>query len=180
MPFTISMTEAGLIDACLANDRIAQKKLYDRYKKAMYTLAYRITNDFELADEALQDAFLNVFRNLSKFRRESTLGAWIKTIVVRTSIKTLKKKVSFESFEDYKSEGDMIDWSDHLAMDYLEKAIKSLPEGYRAVFVLIEVEGYAHKEVAKMLEISEGTSKSQLFHAKRKLRDLLKSFDLSY
>ena len=65
-------------------------------------------------------------------------------------------------------------------MDYLEKAIKSLPEGYRAVFVLIEVEGYAHKEVAEMLDISEGTSKSQLYHAKRKLRDLLKSFDLSY
>ena len=180
MPFTISMTEAGLIDACIANDRLAQKKLYDRYKKAMYTLAYRITGDFELADEALQDAFLNVFRNLSKFRRESTLGAWIKTIVVRTSIKTVKKKINFESFEDYKTEGDFVDWGDHLAMDYLEKAIKSLPEGYRAVFVLIEVEGYAHKEVAKMLDISEGTSKSQLYHAKRKLRDLLKSFDLSY
>ena len=180
MHFTISMTESGLIDACIANDRMAQKKLYDRYKKAMYTLAYRITGDFELADEALQDAFLNVFRHLSKFRRESTLGAWIKTIVVRTSIKTLKKKVTFESFEDYKSEGDYVDWGDHLAMDYLEKAIKSLPEGYRAVFVLIEVEGYTHKEVGKMLDISEGTSKSQLFHAKRKLRDLLKSFDLSY
>ena len=180
MPFTINMTESGLIDACIANDRMAQKKLYDRYKKAMYTLAYRITGDFELADEALQDAFLNIFRHLSSFRRESTLGAWIKIIVVRTSIKTLKKKVTFESFEDYKSEGDYIDWGDHLAMDYLEKAIKSLPEGYRSVFVLIEVEGYTHKEVGKMLEISEGTSKSQLFHAKRKLRDLLKSFDLSY
>ena len=100
--------------------------------------------------------------------------------MVRTSIKTVKKKVNFESFEDYKTEGDFIDWGDHLAMDYLEKAIKSLPEGYRAVFVLIEVEGYAHKEVAEMLDISEGTSKSQLYHAKRKLRDLLKSFDLSY
>ena len=180
MSFTISMTEAGLIDACIANDRLAQKKLYDRYKKAMYTLAYRITGDFELADEALQDAFLSIFRNLSKFRRESTLGAWIKTIVVRTSIKTVKKKLVFEPFEDYKSDGDYIDWSDHLVMDYLEKAIKSLPEGYRAVFVLVEVEGFAHKEVAELLEISEGTSKSQLYHAKRKLRDLLKSFDLSY
>ncbi len=180
MPFTISMTEAGLIDACIANDRLAQKKLYDRYKKAMYTLAYRITGNFELADEALQDAFLNVFRNLPKFRRESTLGAWIKTIVVRTSLKIIKKKIVFDPFEDYKNDNNFIDWSDHLAMDYLEMAIRSLPEGYRSVFVLVEVEGFAHKEVAEMLEISEGTSKSQLFHAKRKLRDLLKSYDLSF
>ena len=180
MHFTLSMTEAGLIDACIANDRLAQKRLYDRYKKAMYTIAYRITGDFELADEALQDAFLSVFRNIAKFRRESTLGAWIKTIVVRTSIKTVKKKMVFEPLEDYKIESGMIDWGDHLAMDYLEKAIKSLPDGYRAVFVLIEVEGYAHKEVAKMLEISEGTSKSQLFYAKRKLRELLKSYDHNY
>ena len=154
--------------------------LYQNYSGAIYGTILRIVSDEAVAQEALQDAFLNVFRNLSKFRRESTLGAWIKTIVVRTSIKTVKKKVNFESFEDYKTEGDFIDWGDHLAMDYLEKAIKSLPEGYRAVFVLIEVEGYAHKEVAKMLDISEGTSKSQLYHAKRKLRDLLKSFDLSY
>ena len=65
-------------------------------------------------------------------------------------------------------------------MDYLEKAIKSLPEGYRTIFVLVEIEGYAHKEVAEMLDISAGTSKSQLFYAKRKLRELLKSYDLNY
>ncbi len=180
MPFTFSMTESGLIDACIANDRLAQKRLYDRYKKAMYTIAYRITGDFDLADEALQDAFLSVFRNISKFRRESTLGAWIKTITVRTAIKTVKKKITFEPFEDYKNENETIDWGDHLAMDYLEKAIKSLPEGYRTIFVLVEIEGYAHKEVAEMLDISAGTSKSQLFYAKRKLRELLKSYDLNY
>lgn len=179
MRATQRMTEIELIDSCIANDRLAQKQLYERYQKAMYTLAYRVTGSFELADEVLQDAFLSVFRNLSKFRRESTLGAWIKTIVVRTAIKQLKKKTSFEPIEDYRMGDRFIDWGTHLDVEYLEKAIRALPEGYRAVFVLVEVEGYAHKEVAKMLGISDGTSKSQLFYAKKKLRDLLKVYGVS-
>ncbi len=179
MSFTISMTEAELIDACLANSRRAQKDLYDRYKQAMYTIAYRITGSFEEAEEVLQDAFLSVFRNLGNFRRESTLGAWIKTIVVRTAIKKVKKKIYFEPLEDHHQRKEVVNWaSAKLDVDYLEKAIKQLPEGYRTVFVLVEVEGYGHKEIAGMLDISEGTSKSQLFHAKKKLRNILESYEL--
>ncbi len=174
------MTETELIDACIRQERLAQKQMYDRYCKAMYTLAYRVTGSFELADEVLQDAFLSIFRNISKFRRESTLGAWIKTIVVRTALKQLKKKQLFEPIEDYKMGDRFVDWGNHLDAEYLEKAINALPEGYRAVFVLIEIEGYAHKEVAEMLNISDGTSKSQLFYAKRKLRELLKTYGISY
>jgi len=175
MSFVISMTEVELIESCLANDRLAQKALYDRYRKAMYTIAYRMTGDFELANDVLQDAFVNIFRKLSKFRRESTLGAWIKTIVVRTALKKIKQRRSFVELEDKHTSG-MVDWGDYLQTEYLEKAIKNLPDGYRAVFVMIEIEGYAHKEVAEMLEISEGTSKSQLFHAKKKLRKTLQQY----
>jgi len=117
MSFTISNTESSLVEACLQNDRLAQKALYDRYKDAMYTVAYRITNDFDLAQDVLQDAFIQIFKGLKNFRKEST------------------------------------------------------------VFVLIEIEGYPHKEVAKMLNISEGTSKSQLFHAKKKLREYLNNME---
>ncbi|MEL7064174.1 MAG: sigma factor, partial [Bacteroidota bacterium] len=76
--------EVALLERCLQQDRLAQKELYDKYKDAMYTLCYRITNDFELAQDALQEAFVGVFRGLNKFRKQSSLGAWIKTIVVRT------------------------------------------------------------------------------------------------
>lgn len=177
MSFTLSMTESKLIDACLANNRRAQKDLYDRYKDAMYTIAYRITGSYEEAEEVLQDAFLSIFRNLGQFRRESTLGAWIKTIVTRTALKKIKKKVYFDPIEDHHQREEFIDWgATRLDVDYLEKAINQLPEGYRAVFVLVEIEGYPHKEIAKMLNISEGTSKSQLFHAKKKLRVLLESY----
>ncbi|MCB0569420.1 MAG: RNA polymerase sigma factor [Phaeodactylibacter sp.] len=167
---TTSMTEAELIDACLADDRLAQKLLYDRYSQGMYTVAFRITSDFELANDVLQEAFIKVFRGLPGFRRESTLGAWIKAIVVRTALSKLRREHRFEPLDgNYRDEP--IDWGHRLDVEYLEKAIQGLPEGYRAVFVLIEVEGYSHKEVAEMLGISVGTSKSQLFYAKKRLRD---------
>lgn len=178
MAFTISMTEAELIKSCLANNRLAQKQLYDRYKRAMYTVAYRIMGEKELANDVLQEAFVKVFRGLAKFRQESTLGAWIKTIVVRTALSKIKKEKNFEELTEQHTEG-MIDWGDFLQVEYLEKAIQSLPEGYRAVFVLIEVEGYAHKEVAKLLNISIGTSKSQLFYAKKRLRKILGKYGYS-
>lgn len=169
-----SMTETELIDRCLANDRLAQKDLYDRYCKAMYSAAYRITGDFELANDVLQDAFIKIFRALPKFRRESTLGAWIKTIVVRTALSKVKQQRHLEPIEEHEyALGHTIDWGSRMDADYLEQAILALPEGYRAVFVLIEVEGYTHKEVADMLDISVGTSKSQLFHAKKRLRATL-------
>lgn len=165
------MTDAQLIAQCLSHNRLAQKELYDRYKTAMYTLAYRICNDFGLADEVLQDAFLQVFRYLHTFRQESTLGAWIKTIVVRTAYKKKKKLIRFEPLDN--REGNKIEWGNELDTDYLEKAILALPAGYRMVFILVEIEGYSHQEVGEFLGISTGTSKSQLFHAKKKLKAFL-------
>lgn len=175
MNYATSMTETDLIQACLDNNPLAQKELYDKYSGAMFTTAYRITNDYEMAADVLQEAFVKIFRNLQQFRRESTLGAWIKTIVVRTALSKIKRKTHFEALEDHHTK-DMVDWGHHLDVEYLERAIQSLPEGYRAVFVMVEVEGYAHKEVADMLGISVGTSKSQLFYAKKKLRQLLAPF----
>jgi len=123
-----------------------------------------------LANDVLQEAFVKIFRHLGTFRKESTLGAWIKTIVVRTALTRVKREVYTESLEDHHHKDQVIDWGHRLDVDYLEKAIQALPAGYRSVFVMIEVEGYSHQEVADMLGISVGTSKSQLFYAKKKLR----------
>jgi RNA polymerase sigma-70 factor (ECF subfamily) len=173
---TKSMTESELIEGCLAHDRLAQRELYERYCKAMYTAAYRITNDFDSANDVLQDAFIKVFRALPKFRQESTLGAWIKTIVVRTALSHIKRQLRFEPLEHHVGD-EAIDWGHRLDVEYLERAIQALPEGYRAVFVLVEIEGYPHKEVAEMLGVSVGTSKSQLFHAKKRLRETLEYYN---
>ena len=139
----------------------------------MYTSAYRITGDFDLAGEVLQDAFLSVFRNIAKFEGRSTLGAWIKAIVVRTALKKVERRRTFEALPDSFADGQ-VDWgSQPIEAEYLERAIQALPDGFRTVFVMAEIEGYAHREIAEMLGISEGTSKSQLFHAKKRLRETL-------
>ena len=117
-------TQNQLIAQCLAQDRLAQRTLYDQYRRAMFTLAYRITGDFEAAAEVLQDAFLQVFKGLNNFRNESTLGAWIKTIVVRTAYRQLKTRVVFAELPPQYGE-TKIDYGDDSDIEYLEKAIQS-------------------------------------------------------
>lgn len=168
------MTEKELIERCLRHDRIAQRMLYDRYKTAMYTLAYRITGDFDESNSALQDTFLAVFKNLPQYREEATLGAWIKAILVRKAYQVTKKQAHYTLMEELPTETIAVDWgNDAISAEHLEKAILSLPDGTRTVFVLAEIEGYTHREIAETLGVSEGTSKSQLFYAKKRLREIL-------
>lgn len=140
----------------------------------MYSSAYRILNDYSLANDALQDAFMYVFKELNQFQFRSSLGTWIKTIVIHTALKVLKKQKTF-IFSELNSKVNYVTWDEPLVGEHLERAILSLPDGYRAIFLLVEVEGYKHREVAEMLKISEGTSKSQLFHAKKYLKSILSS-----
>ena len=135
----------------------------------MFSTAYRIVNNYDDAQDVLQDAFLEIFSHISQFRGESTIGAWIKTIVVRKALKKLKSLKFSDVFEENGSE-TTLDFMDDFSGEYIEQLILTLPDGYRAVFLLIEVEGYNHAEVAAMLGISTGTSKSQLSRAKKFLR----------
>lgn len=168
------MTETQLIESCLRQERTAQRLLYDRYKTAMYTLAYRITGDFDEANTVLQDTFISVFRQLNQFRSEATLGAWIKAILIRKAYQQVRKVKPFVLIENLPDDTITIDWSnEQIDTNHLEKAILDLPQGARTVFVLAEVEGYTHQEIADILHISEGTSKSQLNYAKKRLRQML-------
>jgi RNA polymerase sigma factor (sigma-70 family) len=145
--------------------------LFEKYSKAVFNVAYRITNDYDVSNDVLQEGFIEVFKDLEKFRKESSLGSWIKTIVVRAALRKIKIENRFEKLS---AEHDQIvEWKDDFDAEELDKAIRSLPQGYRTVFLLVEKEGYKHKEIAKMLDISEGTSKSQLFYAKKMLQQKL-------
>jgi RNA polymerase sigma factor (sigma-70 family) len=173
VPLDPGISEIELVNQCIQQDRTAQRNLFEKYKKAMFNTSYRILNDHDHANDALQEAFVEVFRDLKNFRMESTLGAWIKTIVVRKSILKFKSEQRFEIY-DQRQHDQGIEWPSDLTGEYLDKAIRSLPIGYRTVFTLIEIEGYSHKEVAEILNISEGTSKSQLYHSKKLLQEKLK------
>ncbi|CAN5913820.1 sigma-70 family RNA polymerase sigma factor [soil metagenome] len=138
----------------------------------MFTKAYRIVNDYEQAQDVLQEAFVEVFRDMRSYRQEASLGSWIKTIVIRKALRQLQLERRFEPFEEGRHD-QVVEWQDNLTGEYLDQAIRSLPPGCRAVFLLIEVEGYSHREAAALLGISEGTSKSQLHHAKKLLQKIL-------
>jgi len=164
-------SEAELIRGCINGTRIAQKALYDRYRRGMFTLAYRMVNDWELAHDVLQDAFIEVFKSIHRLREPSALSGWIRTIVIRNAILKIRerKKLVFELPEP----NSFSQFDDLFTGEELDRAIRTLPEGNRMVFILIEVEGYKHREVAEMLNISEGTSKSQLNYAKTLLKKKL-------
>jgi RNA polymerase sigma factor (sigma-70 family) len=164
-----------LLDGCKKNNRKVQKQLYDRYCDAMFTITFRIIGDYDIANDALQEAFIQIFKDIQQFRGDSTLGAWIKTIMVRTAIRKVKKEKAFTQLDAHQN-GQTMSWPDEMQGEDLEKAILSLPDGCRTIFLLIEVEGYKHREVAELLNISEGTSKSQLYYAKKLLQILLKDY----
>jgi RNA polymerase sigma factor (sigma-70 family) len=171
-------TEKDLIDACISQDSQAQFELFERYKVAMFNLVFRICNDYDGANDLLQEGFIAVFRHIKNFRQESSLGAWIKTIMVRKALKGIKSKVEYlELNEQLESEELFLNqWID---AEMLDQAIRSLPESSRAVFVLYEVEGYNHEEISQLLTISKGTSKSQLHYAKKLLQSKLSTNYLS-
>lgn len=171
------ISERDLVERCQTSDeplaqRTAQRQLYERYKRAMFSTAFRILNDYDNANDALQEAFVEVFRNLDQFAFRSTLGAWIKTIVVRQAIR--KQQLEGRYFTLDEAEHDRpAPLRDTITGAELDAAIRTLPDGARTIFLLVEVEGYMHKEVAEMLGISEGTSKSQVSYAKKLLRQRL-------
>jgi RNA polymerase sigma-70 factor (ECF subfamily) len=137
----------------------------------MYTLCRRILKDSFAAQDTLQDAFLEVFRDIGQFRGEAALGAWIKRIVVRKAVARVRKENRYVPFptdaiDPQTKPGETVGLT-------LERALERLPAGARAVLVLVELQDYTHKEAAALLGISEGTSKSQLFQARKILRKIL-------
>ncbi len=168
--------EEEIIIGCLKNDRISQKALYDKYKTKMYTLSYRITNNFEDANDVLQEGFVQVFDGLKSFNGKSQLGTWIHTIIARTALKKIKNKIHFVNLSEIE-ETKPINWSSNIDVQHLEKTIASLPDGYRSIFTLYEIEGFKHREIAEMLSISINTSKTQLHKAKKMLQEKLKAIN---
>ena len=174
LSYQVDPYEIELVDGCLKGDRVSQRALYDRYKDAMYTILFRMVDTEEEAADCLQDAFIEVFKSLKNFQAKSSLGAWIKTIVVRNGIHKQRHRIIFDELTSKHEDQQLEPWDENLNGTYLEKGIMSLSPGYRSVFLLVEVEGYTHKETAAMLSISEGTSKSQLARAKKILQGKLK------
>lgn len=165
-----------LVDQCRRGDRKAQFEIYKLYAKAMYNVAYRIVNFDQEAEDVLQESFLDAFTRIDSFRAETTFGLWLKQIVVNKSINQLRKrKVDFVNVDDLElaEEDNQDPYELELKVDEIRQAITQLPDRHRVVLSLYLLEGYDHSEIAHVLKISEGTSRSQFMRAKLKLNDLL-------
>ena len=168
-----------IIQNAQKGDDYAMHQLYLLYGKAMLNTAYRILNNREDAEDALQDAFIKMYARLDQFKYKSTFGAWLKRIVVNQSIDALKKKRAIVFLNDEHlpvREPDSL--PSHQENDLQEKldgfyrSLHQLPDGYRTVLSLYLLEGYDHQEIAQILDIEVSTSISQLSRAKKKLQSL--------
>jgi len=167
---------APLIEECRKGSSKAQYMLYNQYSKAMFNLAHRILNNREDAEDVLQEAFVDCFRNISSFRFESTFGAWLKKILVNKCINHIKrKKIDLTLCETlpvnvYEEEEEVV-----YDTGKIFRGIEKLPDGYRVILTLYLLEGYDHAEISQILGITESTSKSQYSRAKDKLKNILRS-----
>ncbi len=169
--------EYALVEGCRRQDRVVQRLLYERYAGKLFVVCKRYVKDDDEAEDALQDAFVKIFRHIDTFRFECPLEAWLKRIVINTALKFLRKQKPWETMSndsmDVQEIASVLPQADEslpaLNYQYLLKLVQELPPGCRMVFNLYAIEGYNHPEIAKMLDIAEGTSKSQYARA----RDLL-------
>lgn len=145
----------------------------------MFNTALRLMGDRGHAEDMVQIAFVRVFHNLQRFRGDSTLGSWIKRVVVNQCLSEIKRrKLEFESIENLQvtEESESISESSY-TVEKIKTAIMELPDGYRTIFSLYLLEGYDHSEISEMLSITEATSKSQLSRAKNKVRELVNAMN---
>jgi len=164
--------EEKLIKRSINKNPEAQQILFDKYSSKMLSVCRYYIKDLQHAEDAMLEGFFKVFSHLKSFRNEGSFEGWIRRIMVRECISFLRrrKKVEFSLEEvDYTSSQEIITDS-YLEAEEIQQMIDALPEGYKLVFVMYVVEGYKHHEISELLNISEGTSKSQLFKARKLLQ----------
>lgn len=183
------MNEHDIIKGCLKNDRASQKALYEQYYSKMLGVCMRYCKDRDEAKDVLHEAFLKVFNNLKNFSGTGSFEGWIRRIMVNTSIDNLRKNKqnylivsTVYASEKASAMAEELPEDDvllNIDKEEILKAVQELSPAYRTVFNLYVIEEYSHKEIAEMLDISEGTSKSNLskakFNLKKNLMHLIKA-----
>ncbi|RZJ28264.1 MAG: RNA polymerase sigma factor [Flavobacterium sp.] len=163
--------QAEIISKALTGDRQAQQKIYSQYAPKMLSVCRQYIKDIHHAEDLMITAFMKVFANLKNFENKGSFEGWIRRIMINECISFIRvqKRVSFLEDEFY-VEDTFNNIESGLSVDDIQTLIDALPEGYKMIFNLYAIEGLKHREIAEMLGINEGTSKSQLSHARRILQ----------
>lgn len=169
-------TDRALIARALDGEPAAERELYDRHVERVYRMVFRLAGDAETAREWTQDAFVRAFERLGTFRGEAAFSTWLGSIAISVALNGLRRRKR-QWQRETELDGEMVGATrDRIEPDLrrqLHDAIAGLPEGYRTVLVLHELEGYTHEEIGALLGIDQGTSKAQLFRARARLRAAL-------
>jgi RNA polymerase sigma factor (sigma-70 family) len=173
-----------IIEGCKKNDRVCQQKLYKLLYSKMMSVCLRYTNNKESAEDLLQDGFIKLFHNISKFNQTGNIEGWCRRLFVNLALDNFRKNKRnivqsiSENIENYEIEDEKEDFNyeDKIAPQIVLQEIQNLSPAYQLVFNLYVMENYTHKEIAEMLNISEGTSKSNLAKAKQNLRNRLQKY----
>ena len=175
-------TDEELIKGCIRNDRKYQELLYRKFSKTMYAVCLSYAKDRSAGQDILQDGFVKVFEKIKTYQSEGSLEGWIRRIITNTAIDHYRKRATLNKFIDFDPEpsdhNGQNTVSDSLHAEELLQQVRKLPDGAQVIFNLYAVEGFSHKEISEKLQISEGTSKSQVNRARTLLQKLLN--DLSF
>ena len=179
--FNYTDPNAAVIERCKKGERNAFRELYNLYCKAIYNVALRILNDSNEAEEVLQDAFLKAFDNIANYDNKFSFGIWLKRIVINRSLDVLRKrKVNFVPLDGTEAAEEESEEEIVFDVQLIRESMRQLPDGYRTILTLFLFENHSHKEIAELLGISEGTSKSQYSRARKRLGDLIKQKMISH
>ncbi|MFD2200817.1 RNA polymerase sigma factor [Shivajiella indica] len=171
-----TLTDAEFIQGCQDHDPLVQKAVYEFYSQKMYALCLRYVKESAAAEDVMIVGFMKVFDRIHQFKGTGSFGGWIRRIMVNECLMYLEKEKNL--YKEIGLDGVLpapvsSQPSDELAVEDLMKLIDNLPTGYRTVFNLYAIEGYSHQEIAKKLQISENTSKSQLSRARTQLQKMI-------
>jgi RNA polymerase sigma-70 factor (ECF subfamily) len=172
--------ESTLIQRAIKNDRKAQHVLFELHASKMLSVCRYYIRNIHHAEEAMLNGFFKVFSNLKSYRSEGNFEGWIRRIMVRESISFLRQQKNIEfSLEDVNIKYEQTHTIEtDFEVNDIQQLIDALPEGYKMVFVMYAIEGYKHQEISKILNISEGTSKSQLYKARKMLQEKVKELNM--
>jgi len=168
-----------LIIQCKRQDAKAQEELYKRYNGILFAICLRYSPNYTEAEDNLQDAFLTIFKKIGQFEGKGSFEGWIKRITVNTVLQKYRKQRTFDlvNEEEIEDEEDIEVEDEGVPLQFLLKIIQELPDRYRLVFSMYVMDSYQHKEIAKILGISDGTSKSNLARARAILKKKIEAYN---
>ncbi len=163
----------NLIQNCKKQDRKAQEQLYRIYASKLFGVCLKYSDNYQQAEDNLQDGFLTIFEKITQFRDQGSFEGWMKRILINTCLQKYRQQKVYEiTNEDNLEQEEEVELeTEELSIDFLLECVQGLPSRYRQVFNLYVMDDYSHKEIAEFLNISEGTSKSNLARARKALKD---------